>query len=82
MNRDLRGSTAVVGVGIGGFPALAPGSSPVDAMALAVAEALADSGIALSEIDGVFAAGLQLFMPTLSLCEYLQIRPRYTDSTD
>ncbi|WP_232348339.1 hypothetical protein [Burkholderia pseudomallei] len=81
MNRDLRGSTAVVGVGIGGFPALAPGSSPVDAMALAVAEALADSGIALSEIDGVFAAGLQLFMPTLSLCEYLQIRPRYTDST-
>lgn len=37
MNRDLRGSTAVVGVGIGGFPALAPGSSPVDAMALAVA---------------------------------------------
>lgn len=81
MNPSLRGSSAIVGVGMCTTPSLPPESSPVDAMALAVADALADSGIALDEIDGVFAAGLQLFMPTLSLCEYLNIKPRYTDST-
>ncbi|MFL9887467.1 acetyl-CoA acetyltransferase [Paraburkholderia agricolaris] len=81
MSTTLRGSTAIVGVGMCTVATLPPESSPVDAMALAVADALADSGVLLSEIDGVFAAGLQLFMPTLSLCEYLNIKPRYTDST-
>ncbi|AJZ60194.1 hypothetical protein OI25_3010 [Paraburkholderia fungorum] len=81
MSTVLRGSTAVVGVGMSAFPALPPGSSPMDAMALAVADALQDSGIAINEIDGVFAAGLQVFMPTLSICEYLGIEPRYSDST-
>ncbi|MGB3287977.1 MAG: acetyl-CoA acetyltransferase [Burkholderiaceae bacterium] len=64
-----------------GFPALPEGSSPLDAMAMACAEALGDSGLTVDDIDGVFAAGLELFMPTLSLCEYLQLKPRYTDST-
>lgn len=50
-------------------------------MALACVAALNDAGVSLKEVDGVFAAGLQLFMPTLSLCEYLRIEPRYTDST-
>lgn len=81
MNMPLRGSTAIVGIGMSGFPALPPGSSPLDAMALAIADALHDAGIRLHEIDGVFAAGLQLFMPTLSICEYLGIEPRYSDST-
>lgn len=77
----MRGSTAIVGVGMSGFPALPEGSSPLDAMAMACAEALGDSGLTVDDIDGVFAAGLELFMPTLSLCEYLQLKPRYTDST-
>ncbi len=64
-----------------GLPALAPDSSPLDAMAMACAEALADCHLGKDDIDGVFAAGLQLFMPTLSLCEYLDLHPRYTDST-
>ncbi|WP_150563331.1 acetyl-CoA acetyltransferase [Pandoraea cepalis] len=81
MSKDLRGSTAIVGVGVSAFPALPPGCSPIDAMALAVAEALQDAGVAIGEIDGVFAAGLQVFMPTLSICEYLGIQPRYSDST-
>ncbi|WP_158940150.1 acetyl-CoA acetyltransferase [Burkholderia sp. S171] len=81
MHDSLRGSTAIVGVGISGFPALPAESSPLDAMALAVADALADAGMSLADVDGVFAAGLQLFMPTLSLCEYLNLSPRYTDST-
>lgn len=81
MSAALRGSTAVAGIGIGGFPAMPPGSSPLDAMALASAEALADAGLRPQDVDGVFAAGLQLFMPTLSLCEYMGLTPTYTDST-
>lgn len=81
MSCALRGSVAVVGVGEAGIPVMPDGSTPVDAMALAAARAVADAGLALREIDGVFAAGLQLFMPTLSLSEYLGLTPRYSDST-
>lgn len=77
----MRGSSAVVGIGMSGFPTLPEESSPLDAMAMACSEALADCGLTTDDIDGVFAAGLQLFMPTLSLCEYMGLRPRYTDST-
>lgn len=81
MIADLRASTAIVGVATGGFPQMPAGSSPLDIMALASAAALADAGLRLQDVDAVFAAGLQLFMPTLSLCEYLGICPKYTDST-
>ena len=77
----LRGATAVVGVGVCGTPEMPAGSTPLDAMALAAAYALEDAGLAPSDVDGVFAAGLQLFMPTLSLSEYMGLNPRYSDST-
>jgi len=80
-SRGQRGSVAIVGVGIAGVPAMPPGSTPIDAMALAAAAAVEDAGLTLADVDGVFASGLQLFMPTLNLCEYLKLRPRYTDST-
>ena len=81
MTNALRGATAIVGVaeaGIDGFP---DGTTPIDGMALASCKALEDAGLTLADVDGVFAAGLQTFMPTLSLCEYLGLQPRYTDST-
>lgn len=81
MSGAHRGATAIVGVGEAGIPALPEGSTPVDAMALAAVRAVADAGLSLKEVDGVFAAGLQLFMPTLSLSEYLGLTPRYSDST-
>lgn len=81
MRASLRGRIAVAGIGMGGFPAMPSGSSPLDAMALASAAALEDAGLGPQDVDGVFAAGLQLFMPTLSLCEYMGLQPRYTDST-
>ncbi|NYZ15820.1 thiolase [Azospirillum sp. RWY-5-1] len=81
MSAALRGSVAVVGVGEAGIPVMPDGSTPVDAMALAAARAVADAGLTLRDVDGVFAAGLQLFMPTLSLSEYLGLTPRYSDST-
>jgi acetyl-CoA acetyltransferase len=81
VSASLRGRVAVAGIGMGGFPAMPAGSSPLDVMALASAAALQDAGLQPKDVDGVFAAGLQLFMPTLSLCEYLGLQPRYTDST-
>jgi len=77
----LRGRTAIVGIGEAAIPLMPPGSTPIDAMALAAMAALADAGLTLTEVDGVFAAGLQVFMPTLSLAEYLGLRPRYSDGT-
>jgi acetyl-CoA acetyltransferase len=44
-----------------------------------IKEALADAGLGLSDVDGLFTAGGM--MPTLDLAEYLRIQPRYTDST-
>lgn len=81
MSGPLRGRTAIVGVGEAGIAGFAPGTTPVDAMALASSLALEDAGLTPADVDGVFAAGLQTFMPTLSLCEYLGMRPRYTDGT-
>ncbi len=81
MSRPLRGAAVIAGVGEAGIPAMPDGSTPVDVMALAAVRAVKDAGLTLAEVDGVFAAGLQLFMPTLSLSEYLGLRPRYTDST-
>jgi acetyl-CoA acetyltransferase len=77
----LRGRTAIVGIGEAGIPAMPPGSTPIDAMALAAVAALDDAGLRPADVDGIFAAGLQLFMPTLSLAEYLRIAPRYSDGT-
>lgn len=57
-----------------------PGMTSLDLQAQAAARALRDAGLALKDVDGVFAhvddkfAGLQL-------AEYLGIRPRYVDST-
>ena len=81
MTHALRGRTAIVGIGEAAIPLMPPGSTPIDAMALAAMAALADAGLTLTEVDGVFAAGLQVFMPTLSLAEYLGLRPRYSDGT-
>jgi len=77
----LRGSSAIVGVGLSGIPRMPEGSTPVDCMALAAFAACEDAGISIKEIDGVFASGLQMFMPALSLVEYLGVDPSYVDGT-
>jgi acetyl-CoA acetyltransferase len=42
---------------------------------------LEDSGLRKEEIDGVFCSSQTMGMPTVMLCEYLRIFPRYSDST-
>ena len=76
-----RGGSAIVGVAESDLGVVAPGTSPLDLMGQAVQAALADCGLTLADVDGVFCAASQLRMPTISLCEYLGIRPRYFDSS-
>jgi acetyl-CoA acetyltransferase len=81
MNGLMRGSVAIVGAAESELGQCAPGTTPVDLMAQATGRALEDCGLGLADIDGVFAAASQLRMPTLSLCEYLGLAPRYQDAT-
>jgi len=76
-----RGGSAIVGVAESDLGVVAPGTTPLDLMGQAVTAALADCGIGIDEVDGVFAAASQLRMPTISLCEYMGLRPRYFDSS-
>ncbi len=81
MNGLRRGSVAIVGAAESELGQCAPGTTPVDLMAQATQRALADCGLALKDVDGVFAAASQLRMPTLALCEYLGVAPRFQDAT-
>lgn len=57
------------------------GRSPVGLMAQATKRALDDCGLTKHDIDGLFTASSYYYMPTLTVGEYLQIYPRYTDAT-
>ena len=81
MNGLVRGSVAVVGVAESELGQVAPGTTPLDLMAQGVVRALADCGLQLSDVDGLFAASTQLRFTTMALAEYLGIVPRYQDST-
>jgi acetyl-CoA acetyltransferase len=55
--------------------------APVELMAEASAEALGAVGLGPRDVDGVAAASVDYYMPTLTLQEYLAISPRFVDST-
>jgi acetyl-CoA acetyltransferase len=76
-----RGSAAIVGVAESDLGEVAPGMSAIDLMAQGAVRALADCGLTLKDVDGVFAAATQSRMATTALCEYLGIKPRYHDGT-
>ena len=72
----MRGVAAIVGVADAVSPT---GELELTGRALEatmVAEALADAGLTLDEVDGVCHAG-----SSMQLAEYLGIHPRFTDST-
>jgi acetyl-CoA acetyltransferase len=76
-----KGSVAVVGAAESDLGVCAPGTSPLDLMAQASFRALADAGLTLSQVDGLFCASTQTRFTTLALAEYLNIKPRYQDNT-
>ena len=73
---------AIAGVAESELGAVAPGTTALDLMGQASARALADCGLEAKDVDGLFAASGQLAMATVSLGEYLGIRPRHGDSTN
>ncbi|RZS86668.1 acetyl-CoA acetyltransferase [Pigmentiphaga kullae] len=81
MSALQRGSIAIVGAAESDLGKVAEGMSPADLMAQATVRALADCGLKLGDIDGLFGAASQMRNPTLQLREYLGIRPRYQDGT-
>lgn len=78
---SLRGRTAVVGVAESDLGEVGPGFTPLDLIGQATSRALDDAGLTKNDIDGLFSASAYYHMPTLSVGEYLGIRPRYSDAT-
>lgn len=58
-----------------------PDKTELQLHAQALQRVLDDSGLRKEEIDGVFCSSQTMGMPTVMLCEYLRIFPRYSDST-
>ena len=81
MAASLRGSTAIVGVGTAGV-GQAPGYTHLELLAQASAKALAEAGLALKDVDGLFTSTLVNFFPTLTIGEYLGIHPKIAGGTN
>jgi acetyl-CoA acetyltransferase len=79
MVHRLNSASAVVGIGITARWKAA-GRTPLDQIAEAVAKALDDSGLRLHDIDGLFAGSSNHFLPTVTIGEYLGVRPKFSDS--
>ncbi len=74
------GRIAIIGVAESDY-GYVPHMTEMQHHAQATWRALEESGLSKKEIDGVFCSSHSLPMPTVMLCEYLQIFPSYTDST-
>jgi acetyl-CoA acetyltransferase len=61
----------------------APEKTEMQIMAESARGALADCGLCLADVDGLFAASMTMgAMGTVSLAEYLNLKPRYLDGTN
>ncbi len=76
-----RGRAAIVGVAESDLGEVGPGLTPLDLIGQATYRALDDAGLEKEDVDGLFSASAYYHMPTLSMGEYLGIRPRYSDAT-
>ena len=74
------GRVAIVGVAESDYGRV-PHLTEMQLHAQALQRVLEDSGLRKEDIDGVFCSSHTLGMPTVMLCEYVQLYPRYSDST-
>lgn len=81
MSADLSGQVAIVGAATAGI-GWDTKSSVVEIMADAATAALADAGLHVDDVDGVFAVTPYYWMPSVTLADQLGIEPRVTDSTN
>lgn len=82
MADPLRGAIAIAGVGEAGIGEAPPGSTPLDLIGQAAAIALADAGLRMPDVDGLFTASAYYGMANLNVGEYLGVRPRFSDGTN
>jgi acetyl-CoA acetyltransferase len=81
MSRDLRGRAAIVGMATAGMGE-APGFSAMELLGQASVAAVADAGLAMSDIDAVFCATSAHAFPTMSVVEYLGLDARWFGGTN
>jgi len=80
-HKDIRGKSAIVGMAMAGVGA-APGFSAIELLGQAAVAAANDAGLALSDIDGVFAATSSHAFPTMSVVEHLGLKPTFFEATN
>lgn len=78
---SVRGRTAIVGIGGAGWGE-SPGRSAMELLGEAAIAAVRDAGLELKDIDGLCAATSTHAFPTLSVAEYLGIKPAFFDGTN
>jgi acetyl-CoA acetyltransferase len=81
MENLKRGAAAIVGVAESDLGQVADGMSPMDLCAQGTLRALADCGLTLKDVDGLFCAMTQQRMSIVSLIEYLGIAPKFIGSS-
>jgi len=81
MENLKRGAAAIVGVAESDLGQVADGMSPMDLSAQAIMRALADCGLTLKDVDGLFCAMTQQRMSIVSLIEYLGVAPKFIGSS-
>ncbi len=79
-SRQLRGKAAIVGVGTYGLGE-APGESAVELIAKAAHIALADAGLTIRDVDGLFCNSVFSTHPSLTVAEYLGLNVRFSESS-
>src|ERR1041384_7848470 len=77
MVSSISRSAAIVGVAESDQIGIVPDKSALQHHAEAAHNALADAGLSVKDVDGLFTAGFS----TITTGEYMGIRPRFTDST-
>jgi len=78
--KDLRGKVAIVGVGHAGLVD-AQGHTDIEILAQAAAQAVADAGLSMRDIDGLATCSSLATMWSMPVVEYLGIRPQYIEAT-
>lgn len=78
--QSLRGSIAIAGSATADIGD-AGGQTDLEITSRAVHAAVADAGLAMTEIDGLMSASLASSMWVVKLAEYLDLRPAFSDST-
>ena len=81
MENLKRAAAAIVGVAESDLGQVAEGMSPMDLCAQGITRALADCGLTLKDVDGLFCAMTQQRMSIVSLIEYLGIAPKFIGSS-